>query len=344
MRHPSETFFVPLALEGYEGQDYARFQRRIARSNHFPLKLFAILAGLLNGALLAILAVILRLFGGVRPDQYDRDLGRLYFHVPEMAVHKRIELDAFITRGSCLVGRSVDIGCGNGFVGGILKGMTSIEELQGVDPVESFVNDTVANGYSGFSCATASKIPLESASFDCVVSVCVMEHIPDLDGALREALRLLRPGGALVLTTPAPEFRGSAITARLWSLLGLNERAEVAARLRDKVSMHFHYASADEWRRNLAAIGFDRVDVVPFFSMRQMLAYEIMNWPVRMPELYFPDKLWILCNRVRPLMHGLAWSTAVLGAWVARWSVRDGCHTHWLISARRPDIDSGLVG
>jgi SAM-dependent methyltransferase len=344
MRHSSEAFFVPLKLEDYEGHDYARLQRRIARSNRFPLKPFAIMAGLLNGAVLATLAVILRLFGRAQPDLYDRDLGRLYFHVPEMAVHKRIELDAFTTRRNSLLGRCVDLGCGNGFVGGILKRMASIEELHGVDPVESFVNDTIANDYSGFTSATASKIPLESASFDCAISICVMEHVEDLDDALREVLRLLKPGGALVLTTPAPEFRMSAITVRLWSLLGLRERAEVAARLHDKVSMHFHYATADEWRNNLAAIGFDCVDVMPFFSTRQMLAYEIINWPVRIPELYFADKLWVLGSRFRPLKQGLAWSTAVIAAWMASWSVRDGCHTHWLISARRPGIESGLAG
>jgi SAM-dependent methyltransferase len=343
MRHPSEAFFVPLALENYEGLDYARLQKRIARSNRFPLKPFAIMAGLLNAAVLATFAWILRLFGRAQPDQYDRDLGRLYFHVPEMAVHKRIELDAFVTRKNCLLGRGVDIGCGNGFVGGILKRMTSIEELHGVDPVESFTNETAANGYSGFTCATAGSIPLESGSFDCVVSICVMEHIPDLDGALREALRLLKPGGALVLTTPAPEFRKSAITVRLWSLLGLRERAEVAARWRDKVSMHFHYATAEQWRKNLAAIGYDCVGVAPFFSTRQMLAYEIMNWPVAIPELYFADKLWVLGSRLKPLKQGLAWSTAVIAAWVASWRVQDDCHTHWLISARRPEMKSGLV-
>ena len=64
--------------------------------------------------------------GSIRPRPWQA-----YFHVPEMAVHKRVELDAFLTRGSCL------IGCGNGFVGGILKRMTSIEELQGVDPVRA---------------------------------------------------------------------------------------------------------------------------------------------------------------------------------------------------------------
>jgi SAM-dependent methyltransferase len=336
VKHPSETFFDPLALDTYEGSDYAGLQRRIARSNRFPLKLLALTAGLLNGAALAGLAAVLRLFGRSRPDSYDRELGRLYFHVPEMAVHKRIELNALSALAEKFGGRGLDVGCGNGFIGGLLKRMASIGELHGVDAVESFANDTAQHGYSGFTYATADKIPLDTGSFDFVVSICVVEHILDLDGALREVRRLLKPGGALILTTPAPEFRSSSMDVTLYTRLGLHQRAEAAARRRDRTSQHFHYATADEWRENLEAIGFDDVKVTPFFSRRQLFAYELMNWPARLPELYFPDKIWLLGQRLRPLMHGLGWSTAVIGAWVASWSLPDGGHTHWLVSARRP--------
>lgn len=47
--------------------------------------------------------------------------------------------------------------------------------------------------------ADAGALPFPDATFDAVVSTYVMCCVPDLDRALREALRVLRPGGDLLL-------------------------------------------------------------------------------------------------------------------------------------------------
>jgi len=47
-----------------------------------------------------------------------------------------------------------------------------------------------------------TDIPEEDASFDAVMCVEVLEHLPDPLAALREFSRLLRPGGSLILTAP----------------------------------------------------------------------------------------------------------------------------------------------
>lgn len=52
------------------------------------------------------------------------------------------------------------------------------------------------------------RAPFEDGTFDVVVSVEVLEHVEDLDGYLSDILRLLRPGGAFVWTTPCGN-RGS---------------------------------------------------------------------------------------------------------------------------------------
>ena len=47
-----------------------------------------------------------------------------------------------------------------------------------------------------------TDIPEPGASFDAVMCIEVLEHLPDPISALRELTRLLRPGGTLILTAP----------------------------------------------------------------------------------------------------------------------------------------------
>ncbi len=51
--------------------------------------------------------------------------------------------------------------------------------------------------------ADAEHLPFDDASFDVVVAGEVLEHVPDLDAAVGEALRVLRPGGLLVAGVPS---------------------------------------------------------------------------------------------------------------------------------------------
>jgi SAM-dependent methyltransferase len=44
------------------------------------------------------------------------------------------------------------------------------------------------------------NVPAESSAYDVVLSVSVLEHVPHKQYALREALRLLRPGGKLFMS------------------------------------------------------------------------------------------------------------------------------------------------
>jgi len=50
--------------------------------------------------------------------------------------------------------------------------------------------------------APGAPLPYADASFDLVVSMDVVEHVVDPEPWLREAFRVLRPSGALFLTTP----------------------------------------------------------------------------------------------------------------------------------------------
>lgn len=112
-----------------------------------------------------------------------------------------------------LTGRILDIGSGTGnHLSGLQK-----HELVSLDLSEECVEQLSRR----FSCLPNWKFlvgdisnpkifsQLEPMSFDCVFSSNVFEHIPDDESALRNAVKLLKPGGRVVLVLPAhPELFG----------------------------------------------------------------------------------------------------------------------------------------
>ena len=53
-----------------------------------------------------------------------------------------------------------------------------------------------------FRAADATALPFEDASFDAVTLFDLLEHVEDDDAVAREALRVVRPGGVVMVTTP----------------------------------------------------------------------------------------------------------------------------------------------
>jgi SAM-dependent methyltransferase len=65
-------------------------------------------------------------------------------------------------------------------------------------------------------------IPFEDESFDCAVANCMLYHAPDIDRALAELRRVLRPRGRLVATT-----NGKRHLEELWLLVGRDKSKEI---------------------------------------------------------------------------------------------------------------------
>ena len=53
-----------------------------------------------------------------------------------------------------------------------------------------------------FVCGDATALPFENQSFDAVTMFDLLEHVPDHQKAVTEALRVLRPDGFLLMSTP----------------------------------------------------------------------------------------------------------------------------------------------
>jgi SAM-dependent methyltransferase len=62
-------------------------------------------------------------------------------------------------------------------------------------------------GHAGQIVLDLQSIDLPDASVDVVLTPHVLEHVPDTDRALSELLRVLRPGGHVLLQVPIPHAR-----------------------------------------------------------------------------------------------------------------------------------------
>jgi ubiquinone/menaquinone biosynthesis C-methylase UbiE len=93
-------------------------------------------------------------------------------------------------------GPVLDVGCGSStIIGALADGSVALDILlRKLRYVRIFGKARVRG--SGF------KLPFKDESFPCVLCSQVIEHVPKHAGFLDELVRVLRPGGALVLGTP----------------------------------------------------------------------------------------------------------------------------------------------
>jgi ubiquinone/menaquinone biosynthesis C-methylase UbiE len=107
--------------------------------------------------------------------------------------------------------RALEVGCGTGFFLLNLKQAGVLEEGHVTDISPGMVDVAVRNAKQlGFEIsgrvADAESLPYDDETFDLVVGHAVLHHIPDVELALREVLRVLKPGGRFVFAGEPTRF------------------------------------------------------------------------------------------------------------------------------------------
>lgn len=136
---------------------------------------------------------------------YFNEIARLWDTLPGPdQVESRIrELVAQCTR-SPVLGWILDVGCGTGIlVPALLEQHPFPSRILEMDFAFSMLRVNLAK-YGAWprifhACADVQQIPLQDASIELVVCFGLFPHLPDPDSALREFLRVLKPGGVLAI-------------------------------------------------------------------------------------------------------------------------------------------------
>lgn len=107
--------------------------------------------------------------------------------------------------------RVLDVGCASGW----LREAVNDRSYVGVD-----LTARISGGKRGwqFVQADGRQLPFANESFDLVILFEVIEHLPPGSErqALAEALRVLRPGGKVLLSTPHRHFLGTVLDPAWW--------------------------------------------------------------------------------------------------------------------------------
>jgi len=137
-------------------------------------------------------------------------------------------------------GNVLEVGCGWGALAARIRDDVT-ESVVAVDISPRMVElarERRIDAQVGDVCA----LPFADASFDCVTANWMLYHAPDIELALSELARVLRPTGRLVAATNSTRHLGE-----LWELVG-----------RDKTTESRHFFSEDG--SDLLARHFDRVE------------------------------------------------------------------------------------
>jgi len=95
--------------------------------------------------------------------------------------------------------RIIDIGTGEGQIARAAVAELGADVV-GIDPTSSQIDEArIRAGGPEYHVARADELPVNDAAFDAAIVCLVFEHVDDLGPPLDEVVRVLRPGGRLLL-------------------------------------------------------------------------------------------------------------------------------------------------
>lgn len=178
----------------------------------------------------------------------------------------------FIAKNAGFNNRILDIGCGNGYVSSIL---ISQNEVIGLDLSRLALMQAKMVGLNTVL-SDLTILPFKDRSFDVVLALDILEHLFDPVSLLKEANRVLRKDGILLISVP----NASNIATRFLFLLkgDINDMADINdIRNPDFIfSEHIRFFSDNKIKKAIKSTGFE-VEIIQYYLQPYFVTNQKFN-------------------------------------------------------------------
>ena len=180
----------------------------------------------------------------------------LWLHIREIPYFRSLmrAVEASFYPKIDLPGPILDVGCGDGhFVTIALDRPPDV----GLDPWWAPLREArQRGGYRLLLQADGGRMPFPEAYFGSAFSNSVLEHIPQVEGVLKEVARVLKPGAAFVFCGPNHNFLPSLSIGGFLDRAGLRGIGDAYRAFFNRISRHYHSDSPEVWQERLDKTGF----------------------------------------------------------------------------------------
>lgn len=179
---------------------------------------------------------------------------------------------------------SLDFGCGDGFFANTVFEKNKINV--GLDVKNARTEKiTDKNIYNRVVFYDGEKIPFRSNHFKTVVSNCVLEHVLDINIAIKEIFRVIKPGGYFLTTVMTNKWNNYQFGEKIFGQIYIDYM--------QKKQVHHNLFSYQKWTEKFKQAGFKIIltrgyldkknsqflDLAHYLSLPSLLSYKLFtNW------------------------------------------------------------------